>query len=124
MRREAFHDYGKAVVVARLEGRALREEILGSMSQGNAISYRGHRWYDRHLSVLHVALLCQDVSFELLKWLQFPEVNGRLTDAYRFLDEASHTLALVSRDGLPGHQAPAALTVGEVAVVGNALMTP
>ncbi len=89
MRREAFHDYGKAVVHARIEGASLVLEITSALSSGTFVAYRGHRWYPRHFSVLHASILSVEASFSLWKAVQYPEMwASRVKDARNLLGDA------------------------------------
>jgi hypothetical protein len=87
------------VVHARMMADVLQAEIVRDMSEGFRPTFRGHEWNRDHFDALEGAVHALEVSWHLLKWLQFPEVQSRLQDA---LDEGQKLASLnLARKELP-----------------------
>lgn len=86
MVRPHIHEVLGYVVQARLSMEELQDAVVVEMRSGYRPTYRGHAWGPEHFRVLAAAGVTIDVAFDLMKWMQFPEMGSRLTDA---LDRAS-----------------------------------
>jgi hypothetical protein len=72
---------------AQTSVKVLEEVIVATMEDGYRPMYRGHEWTREHFIAIEAASKAMGMAWELMKWVQFPEMESRLEAAAQYLSD-------------------------------------